>query len=79
MGRGDVKRRVRPDQKLIQLATVLELALKGRREQGKPLGGELQWSEFSMKSWLIPAWQHSSRELSCSLPQHSSAKRMQTA
>jgi hypothetical protein len=32
-----------------------------------------------MKSWLIPAWQHSSRELSCSLPQHSSAKRMQTA
>jgi hypothetical protein len=26
----------------------------------------------------IPAWQHSSRELSCSLPQPLSAKRMQT-
>ena len=38
----------------------------------------LQWAEFSMKSWRIPAWQHSSRELSCSLPQPSSAKRMKT-
>ena len=30
-----------------------------------------------MKSWRIPAWQHSSRELSCSQPQPSSAERMQ--
>ena len=38
----------------------------------------LQCPQFSMKSSRIPAWQHSSRELSCSLPQPSSAKRMKT-
>src|SRR4051812_31575582 len=36
-----------------------------------------QWPEFSMKSWRIPAWQRSLQELSCSLPQPSSAKPMQ--
>ena len=29
-----------------------------------------------MKSWRIPAWQRSLQELSCSLPQPSSAKPM---
>ena len=38
----------------------------------------MQWPEFSTKSWRTLAWQHLSRELSCSLPQPSLAKRIQT-
>src|SRR5215813_12992232 len=38
----------------------------------------MQWPEFSTKSWRTLAWRHLSRDLSCSLPQPSLAKRIQT-
>jgi hypothetical protein len=44
-----------------------------RRDRGDVTRGK-QWPEFSTKSWRIPTWQRSLRELPCSLPQPSSAK-----
>src|SRR5262249_30578791 len=55
-----------------------EVALRVPAQIGETARG-MQWREFSMKSWRILAWQHLSRELSCSLRQRSSVKRVQTA